>query len=61
MLAALTEAYVNAINHGAVPTIATAWQVLAASMNPYIIPDICKAFVCGEILFWVRYTAEWYL
>jgi Guanylate-binding protein, C-terminal domain len=27
MLAALTEAYVDAINHGAVPTIATAWQV----------------------------------
>lgn len=27
MLAALAEAYVDAINHGAVPTIATAWQV----------------------------------
>ena len=27
MLAALAEAYVSAINHGAVPTIATAWQV----------------------------------
>ncbi len=27
MLAALTEAYVDAINKGAVPTIATAWQV----------------------------------
>jgi len=27
MLAALTEAYVEAINKGAVPTIATAWQV----------------------------------
>jgi hypothetical protein len=27
MLAALATAYVDAINHGAVPTIATAWQV----------------------------------
>ena len=27
MLAALAEAYVHAINEGAVPTIATAWQV----------------------------------
>ena len=27
MLAALTQAYVDALNHGAVPTIATAWQV----------------------------------
>jgi len=27
MLAALAEAYVAAINRGAVPTIATAWQV----------------------------------
>ena len=27
MLAALTKAYVDAINHGAVPTISTAWQV----------------------------------
>ena len=27
MLAALASAYVDAINHGAVPTIATAWQV----------------------------------
>ena len=26
MLAALATAYVDAINHGAVPTIATAWQ-----------------------------------
>lgn len=26
-LAALATAYVDAINHGAVPTIATAWQV----------------------------------
>ncbi|KAK9798122.1 hypothetical protein WJX73_001407 [Symbiochloris irregularis] len=29
MLAALVEAYVDAINHGAVPTIATAWQGVA--------------------------------
>lgn len=28
MLAALTQAYVDALNQGAVPTIATAWQVL---------------------------------
>ena len=28
MFAGLTEAYVNAINNGAVPTIATAWQVI---------------------------------
>lgn len=28
MLAALTQAYVDALNEGAVPTIATAWQVL---------------------------------
>ena len=28
MLAALTQAYVDALNHGAVPTIATAWQVI---------------------------------
>lgn len=27
VLAGLTEAYVKAINAGAVPTIATAWQV----------------------------------
>ncbi len=27
MLAALSTAYVDAINNGAVPTIATAWQV----------------------------------
>lgn len=27
VLAGLTEAYVQAINNGAVPTIATAWQV----------------------------------
>ena len=27
MLAGLVEAYVTAINNGAVPTIATAWQV----------------------------------
>lgn len=27
LLAALTQAYVDAINHGAVPTISTAWQV----------------------------------
>ena len=27
MLAALTQAYVDAINQGAVPTISTAWQV----------------------------------
>jgi hypothetical protein len=27
MLAGLASAYVDAINHGAVPTIATAWQV----------------------------------
>ena len=31
MLAALTTAYVDAINKGAVPTIATAWQVRHAS------------------------------
>ena len=29
MLASLAEAYVEAINTGAVPTIATAWQVAA--------------------------------
>ena len=29
VLAGLTEAYVQAINNGAVPTIATAWQVCA--------------------------------
>ncbi|KAL3133524.1 hypothetical protein ABBQ38_007377 [Trebouxia sp. C0009 RCD-2024] len=29
MLAALTQAYVDALNHGAVPTIATAWQGVA--------------------------------
>ncbi|KAK9868501.1 hypothetical protein WJX84_006010 [Apatococcus fuscideae] len=29
MLAALTKAYVDAINHGAVPTISTAWQGVA--------------------------------
>jgi len=29
MLAALSTAYVDAINNGAVPTIATAWQVCA--------------------------------
>ncbi len=28
MLAALTKAYVEAINKGAVPTISTAWQVI---------------------------------
>jgi len=27
VMAGLTEAYVKAINEGAVPTIATAWQV----------------------------------
>lgn len=31
MLASLATAYVDAINHGAVPTIATAWQVCSMS------------------------------
>lgn len=31
MLAGLTQAYVDAINSGAVPTIATAWQGVAES------------------------------
>lgn len=31
MLAGLTQAYVDAINKGAVPTIATAWQGVAES------------------------------
>ena len=34
MLAALAEAYVAAINNGAVPTIATAWQVCSSSGLP---------------------------
>lgn len=37
VLAGLTEAYVKAINDGAVPTIATAWQVLCFSK------DVCAA------------------
>ena len=38
MLAALTEAYVDAINKGAVPTIATAWQVqLHSTWHPHLV------------------------
>jgi hypothetical protein len=38
MLAALTEAYVDAINKGAVPTIATAWQVwLNSSLHQHLV------------------------
>lgn len=33
MLAALTQAYVDALNHGAVPTIATAWQVIYSCID----------------------------
>lgn len=36
MLAGLATAYVDAINHGAVPTISTAWQ--ARQPSPYL-PD----------------------
>ncbi|GMH32246.1 hypothetical protein BSKO_00080 [Bryopsis sp. KO-2023] len=35
MLTALAEGYVNAINEGAVPTIATAWQVVAETECRY--------------------------
>jgi hypothetical protein len=42
MLAALATAYVDAINHGAVPTIATAWQV------PHICPFLASAMVLSH-------------
>ncbi len=35
LLAGLTQAYVDAINAGAVPTIATAWQVGGCPLNGY--------------------------
>ena len=43
MLAALTEAYVDAINKGAVPTIATAWQVIDSSTHSHTIA-CCLSF-----------------
>lgn len=42
MLAGLAEAYVDAINHGAVPTIATAWQ--ARARQP------ARGCECGSLL-----------
>ena len=42
MLAGLAEAYVDAINHGAVPTIATAWQ--ARARQP------ARLCACGSLL-----------
>ena len=51
MLAALTEAYVDAINKGAVPTIATAWQVLLHDLA-----DLCKPHVTNFVLCVVMLT-----
>lgn len=35
VLAGLVEAYVGAINNGAVPTISTAWQVRSPESNSF--------------------------
>ena len=46
MLAALATAYVDAINHGAVPTIATAWQVSIPEASTHaLIPFLFRRLV----------------
>lgn len=53
MLAALAQAYVDAINHGAVPTIATAWQVKrppACYSSCDALNTFCSDWCCGQQL-----------
>ena len=46
MLAALATAYVDAINHGAVPTIATAWQVVIFPLANFDMTQMVFALHC---------------
>ena len=53
MLAALTQAYVDALNHGAVPTIATAWQVIycfCECLSKWLLVWLaCVGFACTSM------------
>jgi len=48
VLAALASAYVDAINGGAVPTIATAWQVRAFSPNAAVIVPVGPSYLSSK-------------
>lgn len=48
MLASLAEAYVDAINKGAVPTIATAWQVCSRAVLPWAVNLPCALLMLAQ-------------
>ena len=51
VLAALVTAYVGAINNGAVPTIATAWQVACSSLPIFMQCSQSWCYKCHLLCF----------